>query len=128
MSRRRSALVWSLADRRVAAGLWLTTLPGLLFGTVGVLGPLRLDELGAGTAAIAGAFLAGAALEAVAAPIVGRLSDRRGRLVPSVIGVAGGGLAMLIVPWPSTAALLGASRSSSRARRSGSSRRPRWRR
>jgi len=99
-------LVWSLADRRVAAGMWLTTLPSILFGTVAVLGPLRLDELGAGTIAIAGAFTAGAALEAIAAPVVGRLSDRRGRLVPSVVGVAGGGLAMLILPWPSTAVLL----------------------
>ena len=99
-------LVWSLADRRVAAGMWLTTLPSILFGTVAVLGPLRLDELGAGTIAIAGAFTAGAALEAVAAPVIGRLSDRRGRLVPSVVGVAGGGLAMLILPWPSTAVLL----------------------
>jgi MFS family permease len=99
-------LMWSLADRRVAAGMWLTTLPSILFGTVAVLGPLRLDELGAGTAAIAGAFLIGAALEAVAAPFVGRLSDRRGRLVPSVIGVAAGGVAMLVVPWPSSAAAL----------------------
>lgn len=99
-------LLWSLTDRRVAAGMWLTTLPSILFGTVAVLGPLRLDELGAGTAAIAGVFLAGAAIEAVAAPFVGRLSDRHGRLVPSVVGVAAGGLAMLIVPWPATAELL----------------------
>src|SRR4051794_22305664 len=99
-------LLWSLTDRRVAAGMWLTTLPSILFGTVAVLGPLRLDELGAGTAAIAGVFLAGAAIEAAAAPFVGRLSDRRGRLVPSVVGVAAGGVAMLIVPWPATAELL----------------------
>jgi MFS family permease len=101
-------VVAALGDRRVAAGMWLTTLPGLLFGTVAVLGPLRLDELGAGTAAIAAAFLAGAALEALAAPVMGRLSDRRGRLVPSVIGVAGGGLAMAALPWPSSAWLLAA--------------------
>jgi MFS family permease len=99
-------LINSLADRRVAAGMWLTTLPSLLFGTVAVLGPLRLDELGAGTAAIAAAFLAGAALEALAAPVMGRLADRRGRLIPSVIGVTAGGLAMLAVPWPSSAWLL----------------------
>ncbi len=99
-------LVWSLADRRVAAGLWLTTLPSMLFGTVAVLGPLRLDELGAGTAAIAGAFLAGAALEATLAPFVGRVSDRRGRLIPSMAGVAAGGLAMLLVPWPASATAL----------------------
>src|SRR5215217_6506691 len=37
-------LIASLGDRRVAAGMWLTTLPSLLFGTLSVLGPLRLDE------------------------------------------------------------------------------------
>ena len=76
--------------------MWLTTLPGVLFGTVAVLGPLRMDELGAGAAAIAAAFLAAAALEARRrARSIGRLSDRRGRLMPSMIGVAGGGLVML---------------------------------
>jgi MFS family permease len=80
--------------------MWLTTLPGVLFGTVAVLGPLQLDELGAGATAIAAAFLAAAALEAVVAPMIGRLSDRRGRLMPSVIGVAGGGVIMLLLPWP----------------------------
>jgi MFS family permease len=97
---RLRTLIASLRDRRVAAGMWLTTLPGVLFGTVAVLGPLRLDELGAGATAIAAAFLAAAALEAVVAPMIGRLSDRRGRLMPSVIGVAGGGVIMLLLPWP----------------------------
>src|SRR4051794_32207353 len=100
-------LVRSLGDRRVAAGTWLTTLPGVLFGTVAVLGPLRLDELGAGTAAIAGAFLVGAALEAIVAPVIGRLADRRGRLVPSVIGVAAGSLTMALLPWPNDPLVLG---------------------
>jgi MFS family permease len=100
-------VVASLRDSRVAAGMWLTTLPSLFFGTVAVLAPLRLDELGAGSAAIAAAFLAGAALEALVAPVIGRLSDRRGRLIPSIIGVTGGGLAMLILPWPDSAWLLG---------------------
>ena len=104
---RLRTLIASLGDRRVAAGMWLTTLPGLLFGTLTVLGPLRLDELGAGAAAIAAAFLAAAALEAIAAPLIGRLSDRRGRLVPSVIGVAGGGLMMAVLPWPESAIGLG---------------------
>jgi MFS family permease len=101
-------LFGAFGDRRVAAGMWLTTLPSLMFGTVAVLGPLRMDELGAGTVAIAAAFLTGAALEATAGPIVGRLSDRRGRLVPSMIGVAAAGLAMATLPWPSSAWGLGA--------------------
>ena len=104
---RLSTLFGSLSDRRVAAGMWLTTLPGVLFGTVAVLGPLRLDELGAGAAGIAAAFLAAAALEAIVAPMIGRLSDRRGRFLPSLIGVAGGGLIMLLLPWPESAWGLG---------------------
>jgi MFS family permease len=104
---RLRTLIGSLGDGRVAAGMWLTTLPGVLFGTLAVLGPLRLDDLGAGAAAIAAAFLTGAALEALVAPLIGRLSDRRGRLVPSLIGVAGGGLAMLLLPWAETAWGLG---------------------
>jgi MFS family permease len=103
---RLRTLVASLRDRRVAAGMWLTALPGLLFGTIAVLGPLRLDELGAGAAAIAAAFLASAALEATTGPLIGRLSDRRGRLVPSALGVTGGALTMLVLPWPGTAVLL----------------------
>jgi len=70
---RLRTLIASLGDGRVAAGMWLTTLPGVLFGTVAVLGPLRLDELGAGAAAIAAAFLAAAALEASIAPLIGML-------------------------------------------------------
>lgn len=104
---RLRTLLASLGDGRVAAGMWLTTLPGVLFGTVAVLGPLRLDELGAGAAAIAAAFLAAAALEAVIAPLIGRLSDRRGRLAPSIIGVAGGGVMMFALPWPESAWGLG---------------------
>jgi MFS family permease len=88
--------------------MWLMTLPGLLFGTLNVLTPLRLDALGAGAAAIAACFLAAAALEAVVAPVIGRVSDRRGRRVPVMAGLAGGAVIMALLPWPGTAWLLGA--------------------
>ncbi|MDQ3762360.1 MAG: MFS transporter [Actinomycetota bacterium] len=104
---RLRALLASLADRRVVAGIWLTTLPGVLIGTMSVLAPLRLDELGAGAGAIGAAFLLAAALEAAVNPLVGRLSDRYGRLVPAAASVAGGGLAMAVLPWPETALLFG---------------------
>jgi MFS family permease len=99
-------LLSSIGDRRVAAGMWLTALPGVLFSTMAVLGSLRLDELGATAVAIAAVFLVAAALEAAAGPFIGRLSDRRGRLIPSVMGVAGGGTAMALLPWPGSAWLL----------------------
>jgi MFS family permease len=103
---RLRTLVASLKDGRVAAGMWLTTLPGLLFGTLAVLGPLRLDELGAGAAAIAAAYLGAAAFEAAIAPAIGRLSDRRGRLMACMLGVAGGGVMMFLLPWPASAWVL----------------------
>src|SRR5918999_539808 len=103
MADRGVAPLAAVGDRRVAAGMWLTALPGLLFSTMSVLGALRLDELGATAAAIAAVFLVAAALEAGVGPPLGRLSDRRGRLLPSLMGVTGGGLAMVLLPWPGSA-------------------------
>lgn len=50
-----------------------------MFGTIGVLGPLRLDDLGVSAAVIGAAWLGAALLESGVSPIVGRVSDRRGR-------------------------------------------------
>jgi MFS family permease len=105
---RLKAILTSLKDGRVSGGMWLMTLPGLLFGTLNVLAPLRLDALGAGAVAIAGCFLAAAALEAIIAPVVGRLSDRHGRRAPAMVGLAGGAIVMALLPWPGTAWLLAA--------------------
>jgi MFS family permease len=95
-------------DRRVGTGMWLMAMPGLLFGTISVLVPLRLGVLGAGAGAIAAVFLVAAGLEALVAPISGRLSDRRGRLVPCIAGLAGAGVAMLLLPVPGSPWVLGA--------------------
>ena len=75
-------------------------MPGLLFGTVGVLAPLRLDDLGAGAGVIGAAFLAAGALESGVSPVVGRVSDRRGRLFPCLIALAAGATLMLLFPLP----------------------------
>jgi MFS family permease len=99
-------LAAAIRDRRVAFGLWLMLLPGLLFGTIYVLTPLRLDHLGAGAAAIAAAFLVAAGIETAISPLSGRLIDRRGTLVPASAGLAGGGVAMALLPWPGQAWLL----------------------
>ena len=101
-------LVAALGEPRVLAGAWLTTLPALFFGTFGVLTPLRLDDFGVGAAGVAAVFLAAAAFEATVSPLVGRLSDRRGRLLPLRIGVTGVLVACVVLPQPDTAVLLGA--------------------
>jgi MFS family permease len=93
-------LIASLGDPRVVLGSWLVTLPALLFGALGVLAPLRLDALGASATAIAAAFLVAAALEGVVSPIAGRISDRRGRLGPSVAGLGCGAVVMALLPLP----------------------------
>jgi MFS family permease len=77
----------TILSRPVLTATAFVAVPSLMFGTVEVLVPLRIDELGGGHAAIAGGFIAGAALEAGLAPIAGRYSDRAGRRVPFVIGI-----------------------------------------
>ena len=81
----------------------MIAVPGALFGTIGVLAPLRLDELGVGAAGIGAAWLGAAVLETGVSPVVGRVSDRRGRIVPCMIGLGIGVGLMLLFPWPNAA-------------------------
>ncbi|MDQ3066083.1 MAG: MFS transporter [Actinomycetota bacterium] len=69
-------------DPGFIGGLWLNTLPAWLFGTLVVLVPLQLDEGGFTPFAIGAVFLAAGLLETVVNPLLGRFSDRRGRLLP----------------------------------------------
>jgi MFS family permease len=105
---RLAMLLEAMRDRSVQLGIWLMCLPGLLFGTLNVLAPLRMDGFGTSAAVIAGCFLVAAGLEAVVAPVVGRISDRRGRRAPIRAGLAAGAVVMALLPWPSTAWQLGA--------------------
>jgi predicted MFS family arabinose efflux permease len=93
-------LLHALRDSRVASGIWLILVPGLVFGTIGVLAPLRLDDLGAGATLIAAAWLGAALLEVWVSPVVGRMSDRRGRLYPCLLGLASAAVLMLLFPLP----------------------------
>jgi MFS family permease len=72
----------ALRDRAFVGGLWLNTLPALFFGVLDVLVPLRLDDAGHGAIAIAAVFVVAGLVEVVLNPLVGRVSDRRGRLLP----------------------------------------------
>jgi predicted MFS family arabinose efflux permease len=81
-------LLRAFRDPRFLGGLWLNTLPAMLFGMLVVLAPLALDEHGWSTLAIASLFFAAGLLEVVINPILGRASDRAGRLLPIRIAVA----------------------------------------
>lgn len=96
----------AVRDRQVGTGMWLTMLAGLAFGVVDVLAPLRLSRLGAITLVIGATFLASAAVEAALSPLVGRLSDRRGALLPIRLSLAGGVVVSLLAPVVTPAALL----------------------
>jgi len=98
----------ALRDRRVSVGLWLTLLAGLAFGVVDVLAPLRLSQLGATATVIGGTFLAAAAIESGLAPLAGRLSDRRGPLLPVQFSLTMAVAVSLLAPLLTPAALLAA--------------------
>ena len=100
----------ALRDGRVLTGMWVTMLAGMSLGVVDVLAPLRLNVLGATAYVIGGTFLASAVIESVLSPLTGRLSDRRGALLPIrlslVVAVAVSVLAALLAPLPWLVALL----------------------
>ena len=96
----------ALTNPRAAGGLWLTMLAGLAFGVVDVLVPLRLAGLGVGTVLIGATFLFAAAIESALAPLAGRLSDRRGALLPLSISLVVAVLVSLLAPVLSPAGVL----------------------
>ncbi len=77
-----------LRDRAFVGGLWLNTLPALFFGTLDVLVPLLFDDAGYGALAIAAVFVVAGVVEVFVNPVVGRISDRRGRLLPVRVALA----------------------------------------
>ena len=96
----------ALRDSQVSTGMWLTVLAGLGLGVVDVLVPLRLNSLGASAVIIGATFLATAAIEAGLAPLAGRLSDRRGALMPVRLALVGAIAVSLLAPVLTPAALL----------------------
>jgi MFS family permease len=88
----------AVRDPHVGAGMWLTLLAGVAFGVVDVLAPLRLSRLGVSAVMIGATFLASAAIEAGLSPVAGRLSDRRGELVPVRLSLAAGVAVSLLAP------------------------------
>ncbi len=102
----RARLWRQLRQPAIVLGMWLVVLPALASGAMNVLAPLRLGRLGAGAAGIGATFLIAAGVEAVISPVVGQLSDRRGRMLPLRMGLAGATVALLFFTLPKTALLL----------------------
>jgi DHA1 family multidrug resistance protein-like MFS transporter len=102
----RAPLSRQLRQPAIVLGMWLVVLPALASGALNVLAPLRLSRLGAGAAGIGATFLIAAAIEAAVSPVVGNLSDRRGRMLPLRIGLAAAAIALLFFTLPRSALLL----------------------
>lgn len=97
----------ALRGRGLRMAVWLFLLPALTIGTIDVLVPLRLDDLGARGLTIGALFVAAAAVEAALNPVMGRLSDRRGRLALLRVGLVGSAGTSLLLAVPGSVALLG---------------------
>jgi MFS family permease len=87
----------AIFSRPILTGTVFVAVPSVMFGAVEVLAPLQIADLGGGHALIAAGFIAGAALEAVTAPIIGRYSDRVGRRMPFMVGLSVCAVAMAAV-------------------------------
>jgi predicted MFS family arabinose efflux permease len=92
-------LFGALRDRGIVASIWFVLVPALLFGALNVLGPLRLDVLGLSALAIGATWLVAASFEAALSPLIGRFSDRRGRIAPLRVGLIGSAVATAALPW-----------------------------
>jgi len=87
----------TIVSRPILLATAFVAIPSVMFGAVEVLVPLQIADLGGGHALIAGGFIAGAALEAVLAPLAGGYSDRIGRRTPFMVGLAICAVAMAAV-------------------------------
>ncbi|MBK5219943.1 MAG: MFS transporter [Thermoleophilia bacterium] len=87
----------TMLSRPVVTAAVFVAVPSVMFGAIEVLVPLRIDDLGGSHGVIAAGFIAGAGLEAVLAPMAGRLSDRVGRRLPYVTGLSICAFAMVVL-------------------------------
>jgi predicted MFS family arabinose efflux permease len=101
-----ATLVRALRDRPLLLAFWFVVLPALLFGTLGVLAPLRLAQLGWGSVAIGAVYLCSAALESANNVVLGRVSDRRGPFLPIRAGLLASAALALLLPLPDRAIVL----------------------
>ena len=95
----RSALP-AISEPAIAVGMWLTFLAGLALGVVDVLGPAAAQPAGCRARwSSPGSSWARPRVEIVLAPLVGRLADRRGRMVPVRLSLMAAIIVAVLAPW-----------------------------
>lgn len=94
------AVLSALRVPRVLGTMWLVMVPALALGVIGVLGPIRLALLGAGSVVVGVAFFAASALQVWVNPKTGRVSDVHGRWAVLRIALPGSALLLLAFTLP----------------------------
>jgi len=95
----RPAVRLALADRLIVYSMLVIALVSVVGGTLQVLMPLRLSDLGVSEASIGWLYATGAILGAVAIATTGRVGDRVGRLPLARVDMVllGGAIAVLLL-------------------------------
>ena len=83
-------------------GFWLILLVACTIGAADTLLPLRLSRFGASNVAIGVTFIVASLLSTLLAPGIGRLTDRRGNVLPLTVGLAVSAVLLAVLPLPQT--------------------------
>ncbi len=97
-----------LSSSGMMLGLWLVLLEAGTLGALSTLLPLRLSHIGASGIVIGITFVLASVLSTLVAPMVGRVTDRRGAGVPLCVGLLTTAALVLLMPLPHTVVLLAA--------------------
>lgn len=96
---RRLPIRAAAGSSAVRTAMLLGAVPGFLIGVVAVLAPLQLDRLGGGAGLIAVTFGVAAGAGVLVQPLMGRWSDRQGRMRPIRIGLLATVVLVLPIAW-----------------------------
>jgi MFS family permease len=91
---------------RLTLGFWLILLEAATIGALGTLLPLRLSRFGASGVAIGVTFVLASLMSTVLAPVLGRVIDRRGLVLPLGAGLGLTAVLLALLPVPQSAVLL----------------------
>jgi MFS family permease len=95
-----------IRSSRVMLSFWLILLEACTVGALGTLLSLRLSRFGASGVAVGLTFVVASLLSTVLTPLLGRVVDRRGIILPMSIGLATSGVLVALLPLPQSALIL----------------------